>query len=98
MSVKVLQHIALCAAVVSSGIIAGMFFAFATAVMPALRRGGDRTFVEAMNKINVDIVNGVFLLFFLGALGFGVLAALLSLPRETRPALPWIIAGTALYL
>jgi len=98
MSMRLWQQSALAAAVVATGLMAGLFFAFTTAVMPALRRSDDRTFTEAMTKINVDIVNGWFLLCFLGALGLSVLAALLHLTPGGRAALPWIIAGAVLYL
>lgn len=98
MSLRFWQQSALAAAIVATGLMAGLFFAFTTAVMPALRRSDDRTFTEAMTKINVDIVNGWFLLCFLGSLGLCVLAALLHLTPGGRAALPWIIAGAVLYL
>ena len=98
MSLRFFQHGTLTAAVVTTGLMAGLFFAFTTAVMPALRRSGDRTFVEAMNKINADIVNGWFLLCFLGALALSVLATLAYLPSAGRTALPWVAAGAVLYL
>jgi uncharacterized membrane protein len=98
MSLRFLQHVALFAAVVTTGLMAGLFFAFTTAVMPALRHGGDRTFVEAMNRISTDIQNGWFLLCFMGALLLSIAATALSLPHATRSALPWAIAGAVLYL
>jgi uncharacterized membrane protein len=50
-----------------SGLLAGVYFAYAVSVMPALRSMEDHTFVTVMNRINVVIVNPVFLLAFLGA-------------------------------
>jgi uncharacterized membrane protein len=50
-----------------SGLLAGVYFAYAVSVMPALHAMDDKTFVEVMNKINVVIVNPLFLLAFLGA-------------------------------
>jgi uncharacterized membrane protein len=50
-----------------SGLLAGLFFAYAVSVMPALRQVDDDTFVTVMNRINVVIVNPVFLTVFLGA-------------------------------
>ena len=50
-----------------SGLIAGVFFAYAVSVMPALRSMDDATFVSVLNRINVVIVNPVFLVVFLGA-------------------------------
>lgn len=98
MTLRLWQQPALAAAVVATCLMAGLFFAFTTGVMPALRRSDDRTFTEAMTKINADIVNGWFLLCFLGALALSVLAALLHLTPGGRAALPWIIAGAVLYL
>ncbi|WP_373564207.1 MULTISPECIES: hypothetical protein [unclassified Streptomyces] len=52
---------ALFLAVLATGLMAGLFAAFAYAVMPGLGRSGDRTFVEAMRNINKTILNGWFL-------------------------------------
>lgn len=88
---------ALIAATVTMGLMAGLFYAFAIAVMPGLARSGDRTFVEAMQRINVAILNGWFAVGFGGALVFTALAAALHLGRDARPVLPWIVAALLLY-
>ena len=80
------------------GVMAGVFFTFSNSIMPALARSDDRTFVEAMQKINVVIVNGRFLLFFIGALIVAGIAAALHLTAGTRRALPWLLVAFALYL
>jgi uncharacterized membrane protein len=89
---------ALIAATITTGLMAGLFYAYACSVMPGLGRADDRTFVSAMQQINVAIVNGWFLIIFLGALGFTALAAALHLPAGGRGALPWIAAGLVLYV
>lgn len=86
------------AAVLTTGLMAGLFAAFAYAVMPGLARAGDAAFVESMQRINVAILNGWFGGCFAGALVFSVLAAVLHLDADRRPALPWIAAGAGLYL
>jgi hypothetical protein len=53
---------------------AGTYFTWATGVMPGLARVDDRTFVEAMQRVNVAIVNPVFVSTFLGG----------SAPRRRR--------------
>ncbi|MEV2276871.1 anthrone oxygenase family protein [Nocardiopsis sp. NPDC049922] len=53
--------------VVLTGLFAGLFFAFSVAVMPGLRRVGDRVMIETMQGINVAILNPLFALVFLGA-------------------------------
>ncbi|GAA2435927.1 DUF1772 domain-containing protein [Streptomyces macrosporus] len=88
---------ALVVATVTTGLIAGLFYAYACSVMPGLGRADDRTFVEAMRRINVAILNGWFALCFAGApLACGA-AALLHLGGGGRPVLPWTVAAFALY-
>lgn len=89
--------VALLAATVLTGLMAGIYFAFSVAVMPGLGQSDDRTFVEAMQRINVAIQNGWFGLAFGGALVLGLVAAFLHRHGEGRPALAWIIAGVVLY-
>ncbi|GAA3096661.1 DUF1772 domain-containing protein [Streptosporangium carneum] len=94
--IKILQTVSLLAATVTAGLMAGLFAAFAYAVMPGLGRSHDRTFVEAMQRINVAIVNGWFMFCFLGGLLFTVLALVLHL-GSGREVLPWIVAALVLY-
>jgi uncharacterized membrane protein len=86
----------LVAATIAAGLLAGLFYAYAVSVMPGLARGDDRTFVEGMRGINVAIVNGWFLLSFLGAPLLAAVAAILHL--HSGPALWWIVAGFACLL
>ena len=84
----------LAAATLVTGLQAGTYFTWATGVMPGLARADDRTFVEAMQRVNVAIVNPVFVSTFLGApLLAGAAAA-----TTDGPARPWAIAGTVLAL
>ncbi len=62
---------------VGAGMLAGLYFAFAVAVMPGLRGLDDAAFVDAMNRINVSIVNPLFLLVFFAAPALAVAAAAL---------------------
>lgn len=84
-------------ATVTTGLSAGLFVAYANSVMPGLALADDKSFVVAMNGINVAIINGWFMLSFLGALGFIGLAALLHLKPADRRTLKWIIAGGVLH-
>lgn len=61
----------------TSGLMAGLYFAFAVAVMSALHGLEDAPFVDAMKRINVSIVNPVFLLCFFAAPLLTVVAAVL---------------------
>lgn len=64
-------------AIVTNGLLAGLFFVCACAVVPGFRRVGDRTYVEAFRAINGAILNGWFLLVFFGAPVSAVVAAVL---------------------
>jgi uncharacterized membrane protein len=95
---QLLRGPTLIAATMTMGLMAGLFTAFAYSVMPGLHRTGDRTFVEAMQRINVAILNGWFLIAFLGALLFTALAVVFHLGDGRRPVLPWVVAALVLYV
>ncbi|MEV8613834.1 anthrone oxygenase family protein [Amycolatopsis sp. NPDC051373] len=90
--------VVLVVAIVAAGLIAGLFYSYAVSVMPGLARADDHTFVTAMREINIAIVNGWFLLTFLGAPLLATAAVVLDLVAGGRGALPWLIAGFALLL
>jgi uncharacterized membrane protein len=82
------------AAVIAMGLLAGLNYDWAIAVMPALTAADDRTLVDAMQQ---TIDNPAFPLTFLAA---GALAAvaLIQARRSGSPeAARWIVAGIALY-
>ncbi|MET9291221.1 DUF1772 domain-containing protein [Streptomyces sp. NPDC003077] len=89
---------ALVVATITTGLAAGLFFAFSRAVMPGLRRADDRTFVTATRHINRAILNGWFALVFAGTPVFTAVAAALHLRDDGRSALPWILASLVLYV
>ncbi|TNH26010.1 DUF1772 domain-containing protein [Micromonospora orduensis] len=93
-----LRTASLFAATLTTGLTAGLFAAFAYAVMPGLGRTDDRTLVLAMRRINESILNGWFAVCFGGALAFTLLAAALHLGGGHRAVLPWIVAGLVSYL
>ncbi|MFE3293015.1 DUF1772 domain-containing protein [Rhodococcus sp. NPDC059234] len=97
MNAKLLQTISLLGAGITAGLMAGLFAAFAYAVMPGLGRADAHTFVEAMQKINVAILNGWFMACFLGGLVLTVASLLLHL-RSARSALPWIVVALVFYV
>ncbi|MGW0432807.1 anthrone oxygenase family protein [Micromonospora sp. NPDC003197] len=91
-----LQVAVLIAATITTGLIAGLFYAYACSVMPGLRRTDDRTFVTAMRQINEAILNGWFAGIFVGAPVLTTAAVVLHLPTAGRPVLPWLIAALLL--
>ncbi|MEV5001618.1 DUF1772 domain-containing protein [Nocardioides sp. LML1-1-1.1] len=82
----------LAAGTAGTGLVAGIFLAFATAVMPGLARGDDRTFVAAMQHVNVAIVNPLFVSVFVAPL------VLLGVAVFTGPARWWVLAALVLYV
>ncbi|MFJ8508019.1 DUF1772 domain-containing protein [Streptomyces avermitilis] len=82
------------AATVATGLIAGVFYVFACAVMPALARSDDRVFIEVMQNINDVIQNPVFFPSFLGAL---VLTALSAWQLRGSPCRWWVFAALTAY-
>lgn len=88
--IELLRGAALVTATVTTGLFAGVFFAFAIAVMPGLTRTDSATFVNAMREINAAILNPVFLLCFLGAPGLTALATALALGAAQPATLAWV--------
>lgn len=82
----------LLAAALVAGLQAGTYFTWATGVMPGLAKVDDRTFVHAMQQMNIAIVNPVFIATFLGA----PLLAGASIAVAGSHARPWAIAATVL--
>lgn len=89
---------ALVAATLTTGLMAGLFFAFDVSVMPALKRSDDRTLISVMQRVNTSIINGWFMLALLGALLFTALALALHLPADARTALPPLAGALVCYV
>ncbi|CAM5331388.1 anthrone oxygenase family protein [Streptomyces atroolivaceus] len=94
---RTLQTATLLASTAGAALMAGLFCAFAYAVMPGLSRADDRGFVQSMQHINRAIINGWFLTPFLLPLPLLVLATVLAAKGHSPGALPWIIAALVLY-
>lgn len=62
-----MNEVALTSARLLNGVTAGIYIAFLVAFMPALHSQPDEVYARVMNRLNVVIVNPVFLAFFLGA-------------------------------
>lgn len=86
------------AAVLGSGLMAGLFFAFSTAVMAALARLPAGQGATAMNAINVVIQNPVFLAVFMGTALFCAALAVKAVLGWSQPGSLWLLAGSLFYL
>jgi len=58
---------ALLAATLTTAVMAGLFYAYSCSVLPALRGADAAVLVEVMQRINRAILNGWFVLCFVGA-------------------------------
>lgn len=94
---RVMFAVALCAAL-GAGLIAGVFFAFSSFVMPALARLPPKEGVAAMRSINVAVVNPWFLGVFVGTVGLSGLVAVGALAKWSAPGSAFAALGAALYL
>jgi uncharacterized membrane protein len=89
--------IVLGAAVVAMGLVAGLFFFSAIAVMPALTAADDRTLVDAMQQMIDKIENPAFFAAFLGAPALATVALVQAAGSGQTKIAGWIVAGLVLY-
>ncbi|MGC5031500.1 DUF1772 domain-containing protein [Micromonospora sp. DT229] len=92
-----IRIVVLAGATFSTGLVAGLFFAFACSVMPGLGATDDRTLVGAMQSINRKILNGWFLSVFLGG-PLLVVAAVLGHLGAGGAVLGWLVAALVCHL
>lgn len=85
-------------ALLTTGLMAGIYVTFSIAVMPGLARTDDQVYVTAMRAMNVSILNGWFAIIFGGPIVLGLAAALTHLGADHRTTLAWLAAAVILYL
>jgi uncharacterized membrane protein len=85
------------AAVMAMGLLAGLYFFSAIAVMPALTAADDRTLVDAMQQMTDKIENPAFFLVLLGAPVLAAVALVQARRSGSAKTAGWIVAGLALY-
>ncbi len=86
------------AAVLGSGLVAGIFFAFSTFIMRALGQLPQNQGIAAMKAINVTVLNPWFFLAFFGTGAVCLSVAFLALGSATGIHRAYLLAGCALYL
>lgn len=80
--------------VVSSGLMAGLFYGWTVSVIPGLRRIPDSAYINTMQDINRAIINPAFIVPFMGipvALAVGSVAQF----RAGDARRGWLLAGAA---
>ena len=85
-------------AAIGCGVVGGVFFAFSTFVMKALRLLPPREGIAAMQAINVAVINPLFLGVFLGTAALCAALVVLALVRWPAPGAALLLAGGLLYL
>lgn len=91
------QRITLIAATITMGLVAGLFYTFAQAIMPGLGRTDDRILVAAFQAIDKAINNPWHAVGFVGAPAFTAVALALHLDAADRSPFLWIAAALVLY-
>jgi uncharacterized membrane protein len=86
------------AAALSTGLMAGVFFAFSTFVMRALARLPIPQGIQAMQSINLTAVTPVFMAALFGSTAVCLLLAVWSLISWPEQAAPYLLLGSLLYL
>ena len=85
-------------AAVGSGLMAGLFFVFSNTVMRALSDLPPAAGMQAMQRINVVIVNPLFLLVFLGTGTVCLGVAALTATAPEVPGHAWLLAASVCYV
>ncbi len=93
-SMETVHDLGLVATTVTTGLMAGVYLAFAIAVMPGLARNGDRTYVEGMRGMNVAILNGWFAVVFGGPLLLGIVTVVTGFDEDD---FVWVLLALVLY-
>ncbi|MBE9563907.1 MAG: DUF1772 domain-containing protein [Proteobacteria bacterium] len=86
------------AALLGSGLIAGVFFTFSTFVMKALARMMPEEGIKAMQSINLTVLNPWFLGVFLGTAAICILLLVWPLLQWDLTGYGYLMAGSVLYL
>ena len=85
-------------AAVGSGLMAGLFFIFSNTIMRALSELPPVAGMQAMQRINVVIINPLFLSAFLGTGAVCVVVAALAALAPGAQGHAWLLASSICYL
>jgi len=82
----------------SSGLMAGLFYAYACSVNPGLGRLSDAGYLAAMQSINRAILNPVFLIVFMGAVLILPIGAYQVFGRPASLPFHLLLAASIVYI
>lgn len=80
------------------GLVAGVFFAFSTFVMPALARLQPKEGIAAMQSINITVINPLFMTAIFGTAATCLFLAISLLLKWHQPGAAYLLVGSLLYL
>jgi len=86
------------ASALSSALVAGIFYAFSSFVMPALARIQSNEGINAMNSINVTVITPSFMALFMGSALLGIVLGGWSLFSISQPDSQLVLLGCLLYV
>ena len=85
-------------ATLTTGLVAGVFYAYSVSVDPGLAAQSDASYVATMQEINVRIQNPLFFASFFGAVLFPLAALVVHLPRLRSGRFLLISLASLLYI
>jgi uncharacterized membrane protein len=85
-------------AAIGCGLVAGVFFAFSTFVMPALARLQPVQGIAAMQSINITAINPLFMAVLFGTAAVCIFLTVLSLPKWHQLGSAYLLMGSLLYI
>jgi uncharacterized membrane protein len=83
---------------IGCGLIAGVFFAFSTFVMPALARLQPTQGIVAMQSVNITAINPLFMLTLFGTAVDCVFLSIMVLLKWNQASIAYLLVGSLLYL
>lgn len=83
--------------ILGCGLIAGIFFAFSTFIMKALSRLDRFKGIEAMQHINVTVLNPWFLTAFMGTAATCLISAISTYWNWGQPGTLYLLVGSLFY-
>ncbi len=93
-----LRGLTLACAVLTTGLMAGVFYAYAVSVNLGLAEQPDASYVATRHEINEKIQNRLFFQGFFGAVVFPVAALVAHLPHRRSGRFRLIVLACALYV
>ena len=84
-------------AMLGSALVGGVFFAFSSFVMQALARVPSSEGINAMQSINVVVINPSFLGAFMGTAALSLVVGGLAVVGWSHPSAPYFLGGAMFY-